>query len=95
LVDVFWGLIMVAESNSEDVYENEGAIASAMSVVAACNVIRATNCSIRDLTAALVALGFGAGELISVYMMQAAGELAHPDVAVIDEIRAQVTGGAE
>lgn len=90
---------MVAiDGNMEQVYENEGAIASAMAVVTACNVIRATNCSIRDLTAALVALGFGAGELISVYMIQAAGELAHPDHSVMDEIKGQIehfTGGAE
>ncbi len=84
-----------AQGNVEDVFENQGAIASAMAVVTACNVIRATNCSIRDLTAALVALGFGAGELISVYMIQAAGELAHPDESVMDQIKSQITGGAE
>jgi hypothetical protein len=87
--------MVATKSDVEDVYENEGAIASAMAVVTACNVIRATDCSIRDLTAALVTLGFGAGELISVYMIQAAGELAHPDNSVMDEIRSQVFGGAE
>jgi hypothetical protein len=91
----YWGIMMVAESNSEELFENEGAVASGMAVITACNVIRATNCSIRDLTAALSALGFGAGELISVYMMQAAGEVAHPDQSVMDEIKAQISGGAE
>ena len=91
---------MVAEndSESEELYENEVAVASGMAVITACNVIRATNCSIRDLTAALSVLGFGAGELISVYMIQAAGELAHPDHFVMDEIKGQIehfTGGAE
>ena len=89
---------MVAENNSEELFENEGAVASGMAVITACNVIRATNCSIRDLTAALSVLGFGAAELISVYMIQAAGELAHPDHSVIDEIKGQIehfTGGAE
>lgn len=86
---------MVGESNSEELYENEGAIASGMAVLTACNVIRATNCSIRDLAAALSALGFEAGELISVYMMKAAGEFAHPDQSVMDEIKAQISGGAE
>lgn len=87
--------MVAAQGNVEDVFENQGAIASAMAIVTACNVIRATNCSIRDLTAALVELGFGAGELISVYMMQAAGELAHPDESVMDEIKSQIIGGAE
>jgi len=30
-----------------------------------------------------------------VYMIQAAGELAHPDQSVMDEIKAQISGGAE
>lgn len=89
---------MVAENDSEELYENEGAIASGMAVMTACNVIRATDCSIRDLAAALSVLGFGAGELISVYTIQAAGELAHTDHSVMDEIKGQIehfTGGAE
>lgn len=86
---------MVTEDSPKDIRDNDGAIASAMAIITACNVIRATTCSIRDLAAALDALGFGANELISVYMMQAAGELAYPDCSAADEIKSQVPGGAE